>query len=74
VYSSKGNKSEYGKKKWMLSVVQNEQYSVTNSDKLEGNYKMYIQLFDTKSQKPVEIGLSPNWKENNFFLVQNVKF
>jgi Domain of unknown function (DUF4832)/Beta-galactosidase len=60
-------------KKWMPNVVQKQQYSVTNSDKLIGNYKMYIQLFDTKSQKPVEIGLSSKLKENNFFLVQIVK-
>jgi hypothetical protein len=35
---------------------------------------MYIQLYDIKSQKPVDIGLSAKLKEDNFFFVQNVKF
>jgi hypothetical protein len=62
-----------GNKKWMPNVVQNEQYSAAYSGTLKGNYKMYVQLFDKKSQKPVEIGLSAKLKEDNFFFVQNVK-
>jgi len=63
-----------GNKKWMPEQVTTEKYTVTLSAKPKGEYWLAIQLFDLKSGKPVEIGLSTNIKADNYFKVQNIVF
>jgi hypothetical protein len=63
-----------GNKKWMPGQIKVEKYSVKLSEKPKGNYKLAIQLFDLKSGKPVEIGLSEDLKDNGYFLLQKLTF
>jgi len=46
----------------------------TLSGKPKGEYWLAIQLFDTKSEKPVEIGLAEYLKNNGYFLIQKLTF
>jgi hypothetical protein len=63
-----------GNKKWMPGVVSKEKYTITLSGKLKGTYSLAIQLFDSKSERPVEIGLSEELKSNGYFLLQKLTF
>jgi hypothetical protein len=63
-----------GNKKWMPDQTVTEKYTVTLSAKPKGEYGLAIQLFDTKSSEPVEIGLSTDIKENDYFIFQNLTF
>lgn len=66
--------ADSGNKKWMSGQPSVEKYSVSLSGKLKGEYWLAIQLFDKKSGKPVEIGLSEEFKNNRYFLVQKLNF
>ena len=61
-----------GNKKWMPGKTSVEKYSVNLSEKLKGKYKLAIQLFDLKSGKPVEIGLSADLEVEKYYIVQNL--
>ena len=63
-----------GNKNWMPGQTSIEKYTVTLSGKPKGEYWLAIQLFDTKSEKPVEIGLTENLKNNGYFLIQKLTF
>jgi hypothetical protein len=63
-----------GNKNWMPCQTSAEKYAVKLSGKPKGEYWLSIQLFDTKSQKPVEIGLSEELKNNGYFLIQKLTF
>lgn len=63
-----------GNKKWMPGVVSIEKYTVTLSGKPKGEYSLAIQLFDTKWETPVEIGLTTDIKVADYFNVQNISF
>jgi hypothetical protein len=63
-----------GNKKWMPGQITVEKYSVKLSEKPKGMYKLAIRLFDLKSGKPVEIGLSEDLKDNGYFLLQKLTF
>jgi len=63
-----------GNKKWMPGQTTVEKYSVKLPEKPKGKYKLAIQLFDLKSGKPVEIGLSTDLKVDDYFKVQNIDF
>ncbi|MBN2610567.1 MAG: beta-galactosidase [Bacteroidales bacterium] len=63
-----------GNKNWMPGQIFNEKYTAILNRKPEGDYQLVIQLFDKKSGKPVEIGLSENSKDNEFFILQKLKF
>jgi hypothetical protein len=63
-----------GNKNWMPGQIFTEKYTAIPDRKPEGDYQLAIQLFDKKSGKPVEIGLSENSKDNDFFLLQKLKF
>ncbi|MCK0147216.1 beta-galactosidase [Arenibacter sp. F26102] len=39
-----------------------------------GNYQLAIQLFDKNSGDPVDIGLTTNIKNNDYFVIQNLSF
>jgi hypothetical protein len=63
-----------GNKNWMPGNTSTEKYMVTLSGKPKGEYWLAIQLFDTRSEKPVEIGLTENLKNNGYFLIQKLTF
>ena len=63
-----------GNKNWMPGRTSTEKYTATLSGKPKGEYWLAIQLFDTKSEKPVEIGLTENLKNNGYFLIQKLTF
>jgi hypothetical protein len=61
-----------GNKNWMPEQVTTEKYTVSLSAKPKGEYWLAIQLFDIKWEKPVEIGLTENLKNNGYFLLQKI--
>ena len=63
-----------GNKNWMPGRHSTEKYTVTLSGKPKGEYWLAIQLFDIKSEKPVEIGLTENLKHSGYFLIQKITF
>jgi len=63
-----------GNKNWLPGNISTEKYTVTLSGKPKGECWLAIQLFDKKSEKPVEIGLTENLKNNGYFLIQKLTF
>lgn len=63
-----------GNMKWMPDQPLLEKYSVDLDGGIEGEYWLAIQLFDKKSDTPVEIGLASDLKQDNYFLIQKHKF
>ena len=63
-----------GNKKWMPNQVSMEIYKLTLSKKLKGEYWLAIQLFDKKSNTPVDIGLLSDSKRDNYFRIQKIIF
>lgn len=63
-----------GNKNWLPGKTAAENYSVKLSDKPKGSYTLAIQLYDTKSNRPVEIGLSEKVKVENYFKLSKVNF
>jgi hypothetical protein len=63
-----------GNKKWMPDQTITEKYTVNLSQKPKGEYSLAIQLFDTKWETPVEIGLTTDIKAGDYFNVQNISF
>ncbi|HDR50132.1 MAG TPA: hypothetical protein ENN90_00725 [Mariniphaga anaerophila] len=63
-----------GNKNWMPGVVAKEKYQAKLPVRPGGNYDFSIQLFDKKSGKPVEIGLSAEIKNGNYFIIHQVSF
>ena len=63
-----------GNMNWMPGILSVGQYNVKTSNKLKGKYSLTIQLFDKKDQKPVEIGLKEEFKKDDYYIVQQIKF
>jgi hypothetical protein len=63
-----------GNKNWLPEQTITEKYTMQLSGKPKGEYWIAIQLYDKKSKKPVEIGLSTNIKQNEYFLLQKITF
>lgn len=61
-----------GNKNWMPGEITKEAYQIELLQKPGGKYIFAVQLFDKKSGKPVEIGLSKELKENEFFTIAQV--
>lgn len=61
-------------KNWMPGQVTVEKYIADLPEKPGGAYQLAIQLFDKTSETPVEIGLSPDLKQNNYFVIQSITF
>ncbi len=54
-----------GNKDWMPGEVYKQNYEAQLSEKLKGKYNFNIQLFDVKSNRPVEIGLTEDLKNKD---------
>lgn len=63
-----------GNKNWMPGQISTEKFAVTLSGEPKGEYSLAIQLFDKKSENPVEIGLNENLKNNGYFIIQKLTF
>ena len=63
-----------GNKFWMPGVVSTEKYIALLDKKPKGKYQLAIQLYDQKSERPVEIGLTKDMKQENYFIIQNLVF
>jgi hypothetical protein len=61
-----------GNKNWMPDEIATENYTVSLPDDLKGSYQFAIQLFDKKSETPVEIGLITDMKKEDYFVIQNL--
>lgn len=63
-----------GNKNWMPDMVSTEKYTVTLTEKPKGDYWLAIQLFDERTETPVEIGLKNDLKRNDHFILQKITF
>jgi hypothetical protein len=63
-----------GNTKWMPDAIVTEKYQVSLPEKPNGEYMFAIQLYDEKSETPVEIGLSTKFKYDDYFNVQEISF
>jgi len=63
-----------GNKNWMPGMASTEKYAASLSGNPKGEYWLAIQLFDTKSVNPVEIGLAEKLKNSGYFLIQKLTF
>jgi hypothetical protein len=63
-----------GNKNWMPGRISTEKYTFTLPGKPEGEYWLAVQLFDEKSETPVEIGLTTDIKRGEYFLIQKLTF
>ena len=63
-----------GNKKWMPGQCFIERYTASLSDKPKGNYWLAIQLYDKRSEKPVEIGITIDMEQDGYFRIQNLSF
>jgi len=63
-----------GNKNWMPGEIHTVKYNVPLNEKPQGNYQLAIQLFDKKSNKPVDFALKNELKdEKNYFKVAKLK-
>lgn len=58
-----------GNKSWMPGVLSTTKYNVILPDKPAAKYSLAIQLFDKTSQKPVELGLMEELKQDHYFIL-----
>jgi hypothetical protein len=64
-----------GNKNWLPDVPYNEVYSTDLKEKLKGRYSLAIQLFDTRSERPVELGLKEQLRDSDgYYIISDVKF
>lgn len=64
-----------GNKNWLPEMTFTESYSTTFKEKLKGTYTFSVQLFDTKSGKPVEIGLSDQLRDTEgYYQITSITF
>ncbi len=63
-----------GNRNWVPETPFSETYTAILSKKPKGEYQFAIQLFDTISGKPVELGLSTEMKKEDYFITQKLSF
>jgi hypothetical protein len=64
-----------GNKNWLPEVPYNEAYSIDLKEKLKGRYSLAIQLFDTRSGRPVELGLKEQLRDSeDYYFISDVVF
>jgi hypothetical protein len=64
-----------GNKNWLPDVPYNEVYSTDLKEKLKGRYSLAIQLFDTRSERLVELGLKEQLRDSEgYYIISDVKF
>lgn len=64
-----------GNRNWLPQKIVSENYTANFNHKLKGNYKLSIQLYDSRSERIVEIGLNQELKdEAGFFTLAEINF
>jgi hypothetical protein len=64
-----------GNKNWLPEVPYTESYSADIKVKVKGTYSLAIQLFDTRSGRPVEIGLKEHLRDSEgYYLISDIEF
>jgi hypothetical protein len=64
-----------GNKNWLPEKPYTESYSTDIKGNLKGTYSLAIQLFDTRSGKPVEVGLKEQLRDSEgYYLVSEIAF
>ena len=64
-----------GNKNWLPEVPYNEAYSAEFPKKLKGTYSFAIQLFDTRSGRPVELGLKEQLRDSEgYYVISDIEF
>ncbi len=64
-----------GNREWMPDEISEKTYRVDLNNGLEGEYTLSIQLYDERSDRPVEIGLSSgNRDEKGYYLIDRIEF
>ncbi len=63
-----------GNKNWMPGEVFLQNYSVQLNQNLNGNYLLFIPLYDQKSGRPVDIGLKTDNKDDDYFMLHAISF
>lgn len=63
-----------GNKNWMPMQKTTEEYKTLLPTIPKGSYQLAIQLFDKNSSTPVDIGLTNDIKNNDYFVIQNLSF
>jgi len=63
-----------GNIKWLTDQISLENYKVSIPGNPIGEYQFAIQLYDKKSEMPVDLGLSTGIKNDDYFILQNLFF
>jgi hypothetical protein len=64
-----------GNKNWLPDESYTESYLTDIKGKFKGVYSLAIQLFDTRSGRPVEIGLKEQLRDSEgYYLISDIKF
>jgi len=63
-----------GNKNWMPMQKTAKKYKALLPTIPKGDYKLAIQLFDEDLEVPIEIGLTTDIKDNDYFMIQNLSF
>jgi hypothetical protein len=77
---SKGGKSidflieDSGNKNWMPGELSIAKYNTKLPNRPNGEYWLAIQIFDSKSNRPVDLGMMEEFKQDNYFLIQKITF
>jgi hypothetical protein len=64
-----------GNRNWLPDVPVTESYSTEFKERLNGTYSFALQLFDTRSGRPVEIGLKEQIRDSEgYYLISDIEF
>lgn len=64
-----------GNLKWLPGEAVGETYKLAPENKLKGKYKVAVQLFDPKSNRPVEIGLKSSFRNSDgYYILTEIEF
>lgn len=64
-----------GNRNWLPDVPVTESYSTEFKERLNGTYSFALQLFDTRSGRPVEIGLKEQIRDSEgYYLISDTEF
>ena len=64
-----------GNRNWLPGKTSAENYSAGLNGKLKGKYNLAIMLFDSRSERPVEIGLTEQLRDpEGFYMISEIEF
>jgi hypothetical protein len=64
-----------GNRNWLTNVPFTENYKTEFKEKLKGTYSLAIQLFDIRSGRPVDVGLTSQIRDaDGYYQISNIEF